>query len=300
MTPFEIAKKIALFKQIYIPYPPHTELHERCRYLVELGRATRGRPQNGLRCLAPSGSGKTTAITEFVRQYHAANPRTLERVPIVSVALERAATPKRLMSSILDYFDDSHSSYGTEQNLKTRVKTCFERFQTDLLTIDEIQHLNYRNSERSDVTDSLKRWLDDGVVPILFLGTEVAEQLFTRNVQLGGRLLPPCDFKPLDFRNPTDRGLLAGYATLLDQAMVAKGILSETSGLNDPWILTCFHVVADGVIGRVSKLVEAALPIALSRGAARVEPYDLALAVDRWAIPNGLAKSNPFLKKGRS
>ncbi len=135
------------------------------------------------------------------------------------------------MSSILDYFGDSYSSQGTEQKLKMRVKACFQRFQTDLLIIDEAQHLNYRNSERSDVTDSLKRLLDDGVVPIVFLGTEEARDLFTRNVQLGGRLLPPCDLKPLDFRTPSDRGLLAGYTTLLDQAIVTKRILPEVGGL---------------------------------------------------------------------
>jgi hypothetical protein len=42
-----------------------------------------------------------------------------------------------------------------------------------------------------------------------------------------------------------------------------------------------------------------ALEIALSRSATRIERYDLALAVDRWAIPNGLTRSNPFLKEGR-
>lgn len=51
------------------------------------------------------------------------------------------------------------------------------------------------------------------------------------------------------------------------------------------------------MIGRVSRLIGAALEIALPRGASRLERYDLALAVDRWAIPNGIVKSNPFLKE---
>jgi hypothetical protein len=57
------------------------------------------------------------------------------------------------------------------------------------------------------------------------------------------------------------------------------------------------HAVTDGVIGRVSRLVEIALEIALRRNAPRIEKYDLALAVDRWAIPNGITESNPFLRK---
>ncbi len=298
MNAYDIATKIARFQQIYIPYPLHLDFQKRAHYLVELGRATRGLPQKGMRVLGPSGSGKSTAGDELVRQIHAKTPRTPDRVPVVLVPMERAATPKRLMVSILNYFGDPYASQGTEHALKMRAKACFERFQTDLLIIDEIQHLNYRNSERSDVTDSLKRLLDDGVVPIIFLGTEEADDLFTRNVQLGGRLVAPCDFKPLDFRSKSDRALLAGYATLLDRAMVDRGILQEGSGLDDAWTLGCLHAVTDGVIGRVSRLVGAALEVALPRGASRIERYDLALAVDRWAIPNGITKSNPFLKEG--
>ena len=297
MNSQQIATKIALFQQIYIPYPPHTGFHEQCDYLVQLGRATRGQPQKGMRALARSGSGKTAAAMAFIRRFLAKTPRTPDRVPIVFIALERAATSKRLMMSILEYFGDSYSSRGTEQSLKARVKACFERFHTELLIIDEIQHLNYRNSERSDVTDSLKRLLDDGVVPIVFLGTEDANDLFTRNVQLGGRLISPCDFKPLDLRASADRALMAGYVTLLDRAMVEKGILEGDSNLQDPAVLACLHAVTEGVIGRVSRLVEVAVEIALRRGATRVEKYDLALAVDRWAIPNGLTASNPFLRK---
>jgi hypothetical protein len=295
MNSYDIAMKIARFQQIYIPYPPHTDFQKRAHYLVELGRATRGLPQKGMRVLGPSGSGKSTAGDELVRQIHTKTPRTADHVPVVLVPLERAATPKRLMVSILNYFGDPHSSYGTEHSLKTRAKACFERFRTDLLIIDEIQHLNYRNTERSDVTDSFKRLLDDGVLPIIFMGTEEARDLFTRNVQLGGRLMAPCDFKPLDLRSPADRALLAGYAMLLDQAMVQRGILQEASGLGDPWVLKCLHAVTNGVIGRVSRLIGAALEIALPRGASRIERYDLALAVDRWAIPNGITNSNPFL-----
>ena len=297
MSTQDIALKIARFQQIYISYPPHREFHERCEYLVQLGRATRGRPQKGIRALAPSGSGKTSAAEAFVRFVHARAPRTADHVPIVFVSMERAATPKRLMVSILEYFGDPYSTSGTEQTLKSRVKACFERFQTDLLIVDEIQHLNYRNSERSDVTDSLKRLLDDGVVPIVFLGTEEAEGLFTKNVQLGGRLIAPSDFKPLDLRIQSDRALLAGYTTMLDQALVAQGILPEISNLQDPWILERFHVVTGGVVGRVSRLVEVALELALRREATRVERCDLARAVDRWAIPNGLAETNPFLRE---
>jgi DNA transposition AAA+ family ATPase len=297
MSAERIVAKMALFDQIYLPYPPHIAFHNECKYLLELGIATRGRPQKGMRALAPSGSGKTSAALSFIRQYQAKNPRTQTSVPIVYVALERAATAKKLMISILEYFGDSYAAHGNEQALKKRVIACFQRFGTLLLIIDEAQHLNYRVYEKNDVTDSLKRLLDEGVVPIVFIGTKDAEDLFTRNVQLSSRLISPCDFEPLDLTVQADRSLLSGYVTLLDQALVEKRILPNSSGLADPEILTRLFLVADGVIGRVSRLLTVALEIALRRGAEKIEWQDLALAVDRWAIPNGLTGDNPFLQE---
>lgn len=291
----EIAEKIAAFKTIFIPYPPHTEFHEACDYLIKLGRATRGQAQSGLRTLALTGSGKTTAAKAFVRLFEAKHPRTDTYVPVVLIALESATTPKKLMMSILDFFGDNYSSAGNEQTLKKRVKACFERFGAELLIIDEVQHLNTRYSAQNDVTDSLKRLLDDGVVPIAFLGTEEAHDLFTRNLQLSGRLIAPCDFDKLKIESERDRSLLAGYVTLLERALVEKGILSRPSDLNDPWVLGCLFTVSDGVIGRISKLVIAALEVALARDATRLEIEDLAVAVDRWAIPNNFCQANPFL-----
>lgn len=291
----DIASKIAAFETIYIPYPPHLEFHECCDYLIKLGRATRGRAQKGMRTLAPSGSGKTTAAENFVDRFEAQYPRTDGYVPIVYIALERATTAKKLMMSILDFFGDHYSGSGNEQTLKKRVKACFERFGTELLIIDEVQHLNTRRTDQGDVTDSLKRLLDDGIVPIVFLGTDEAADLFQRNLQLNGRLVAPCDFNKLDFESPADRGLLGGYALLLDQALVEQEIVPKRSGLDDPWILGCLHTVSDGVIGRVSRLVSVALEVALRRDATRLEIRDLAEAVDRWAIPNAFCETNPFL-----
>ena len=85
------------------------------------------------------------------------------------------------------------------------------------------------------------------------------------------------------------------YAAALDQAMIKRGILTEPGALRDPWAVQCLHSVTDGVIGRVSRLLEIALEIALRRGATRIERYDLALAVDDWGT--FLEKKLPLLEQ---
>lgn len=289
-----VARMIGKFEAIFIPYPPHIEFHGRCDYLQQLGRETRGLPQKGMRVLAPSGSGKTTAAEAYIRMVLSARPQGEVAKPIVKVSLASATTVKKLFQSILDQFQDGFSDRGNEHSLRKRAMACFERFGSELLIIDEVQHLNFRSTASNDVTDALKALLDMGVVPIVFLGTEEAQPMFERNLQLNGRLLPPCDFKPLFAANKGDQALLRGYVERLDAEIVQLGLMPELGGLGAPWILAALHKVSGGMVGRVSRLAQAALEIAIRRGASRLEPYDLAEAVDRWAIPQAFIDVNPF------
>lgn len=107
----EIAEKIAAFHKIYIPFPPQTDFQECCDYLIKLGRATRGQAQRGMRTLAETGSGKTTAAVHFVARFEAQYPRTESYVPIVLIALglepdgrlrfQRLTIPKQFARGLL-------------------------------------------------------------------------------------------------------------------------------------------------------------------------------------------------------
>ncbi|MBW8303604.1 MAG: TniB family NTP-binding protein [Brevundimonas sp.] len=289
-----VAEKLDRFKSVFVPYPKHVELHDRCDYLQKLGRRTIGKPQMGLRVLAPSGSGKSTAAEAYIDLVQRRRPRTATFVPVLKIDLERASTSKKLMMSILDKFGDPYVAHGNELALRRRAFACFERFGTELLIVDEVQHLNYRNGLKNDVTDTLKGMLDGGVVPMVFLGTGEADQMFKRNLQLNGRLLAPCDLLPLNNRNVDDRRLFAAFVARLELVIVEHDVLPEPSKLGEAGLLPALFEVSQGIVGRVSRLFQAALEIAIRRGATRLEAYDLALAVDRWAIPQSFVEGNPI------
>ena len=291
------AEMVARFRSVFIHYPPHISLHGRLDYLQKIGRRTRGEPQMGMRVLAPSGSGKSTAAKAFIDMVEARRPRTVEYVPVIKIDLERHTTSKKLMILILEAFRDPYASYGNELTLKKRVLSCFERFGTELLIVDEVQHLNYRNGLRNDVTDTLKGMLDTGLVPIAFLGTDEALPMFKRNLQLNGRLLPPCDLRPLNARSGRDQKLFAGYVARLDQVLVDRGIFRQPSGLNEAEILAALFDVSKGVVGRVNRLMHAAIEVAVRRGATRLEIADLSWAVDAWAVEQSFTDRNPFRKR---
>lgn len=295
-TNLEVACSVAAFNDIYLDYPRHTLLHSRCDFLQKLGRATRGQPQKGLRVLAPSGSGKSRAAQRYVEI--ASRHAPSDTKPVIYVQLEKFPTPRWLMTRILDVFGDRFGSRGTEAILRQRALACFERFGSELLILDEVQHLNYRSTAANDITDYLKVLLDSGAIPIVFMGTEEATGMFQRNVQLSSRLLPPCDFEPLNPRSPDDHLLLLGFVSALTRAIHEDGLMAERSDFCDPKTLSCLQAVSQGIVGRLSRLMMVALEGAVRRGARRVEVYDLALATERWAIPQGIILANPFLEGG--
>lgn len=157
-----------------------------------------------------------------------------------------------------------------------------------------VQHLYYRSGPKNDVADVLKGMLDAGVVPIVFLGTEDARALFGRNLQFNGRLLPPCDFEPLNINFKEDQRLFAGFVAKLEKAIIEQEVLKEASEFAAAGMLPPLFMVSKGMVGRVSRLFQVALEIAIRRGASRLEPFDLAVAIDRWAIPQNFIDHNPL------
>jgi hypothetical protein len=292
-----VAKALAALKGIVLPYPRQQVLMAELDELRLIGLETMGEPQNGLRLLSQTMSGKTVTARQYVRFVEGQPHREEGHRPVLIVPLEVTGTPRSLFSSILTALGDDYSCTGTEQTLKKRVLKAFEIERTELLIIDEVQHLNHRLTVGNDVTDTLKRFLDDGVLPVAFLGTDAANDLFRRNPELNGRLAAPCSLPPLDWNDEEDQRLFTGFALKLDEAMVEKQIFRTTSGFAaDEEALQPLFQASNGVIGQLVGLIRTAARDALRRDDDAIQTSDLSEAVDRWSIPHGFIGHNPFQK----
>ncbi|WP_019831132.1 TniB family NTP-binding protein [Sphingomonas sp. PR090111-T3T-6A] len=290
----EVAAKIEKYDQIHVV----TDRHEQAMFTykrVMAQSAASGRPMLGGRILGPSGSGKTTSARYFRDWVLRQNQHAPDDVPVIIAPLDRACTSRRLFSSILDAIGDDFSEQGTEAILKQRVYRSLRRLNTRLLVIDETQHLRFRSTEANDTTDTLKRMLDDGLCPAIFLGTDEATEFLNQNKQLANRLMPPCDLKPLDRSSPGDRKIFHTYVTELDCELAKAQLTVGKSHLTEKRTLSCLFAISGGVLGRVSNLIRVALDHTLFRGATSIELFDLSHATTSWAVAQDFIGYNPFI-----
>jgi hypothetical protein len=208
----KVAARLAIYDDIHVRTDRHDMIEAHFDLVLATGMATPGRPQLGGRVLGPSASGKTTAARRYRTTVEARGEHADGERPVLIVPLDRACTSRRLFSSILRELGDGFYEKGTEEVLQKRSYLGLRERGVKLLIIDEVQHLQYRSTPRSDVTDTLKRVLDDAICPLVFIGIDDAAPFLNANKQLANRLHPPCDLPPLDIWNETQRATFKAYA----------------------------------------------------------------------------------------
>lgn len=287
------AEAVASSKQIYLQHPAHRSLFAAFDYIRAVDRLSTG-SKSAMRVIGASASGKSTGFDQYIEIDRRRSQPPPGQLPVFRVKLDRACTTKRLVTSMLDCYGDEYSDSTVESTLRKRLYRCIEKFRTEMIFVDEVQHLNFRSSERSDPTDTLKRMLDDGVVSLVFGGDESALPLMNRNIQLANRMIAPGDINALQIGDEEERRTFRSFVLRLDQELVRRSITDRPSDLVADATLRCLFVVSSGYLGRVVNLVRQAIAISVRRSAPIIEPHDLWLATERWAIQQKIVSYNPF------
>lgn len=252
----------------------------------------RGMPLPGRSLSAPSQAGKSRAISECARRINAEEPANPSRM--LHVGLTERITIKMLYQRILADIGDPEAfgRYSLEL-LRQRCTELLPQVGVELLVIDEVQLIGRRTSGNYEVADALKSMLDQGVVGILFAGNEQAGEIFDVNPQLRGRLGIPLDLPPVDPTSTGDVASLRAFLNALDERIAATG-LAGPAGLGTATNVRRLGKSGGGHVGRICRIVAAALEHACARGADRMEDYDLSFAVAHLAVPARWCGANAF------
>lgn len=216
--------------------------------------------------------------------------------PVVYVELEQACTVKRMWSAILHGYGDEYWDEGTLEDMRVRALGLIRDRRTDLLVLDEVQHLFHRSKDGIAATDAIKRLLDAGVCSLALMGDLDGRRLLESNVQLVNRMVTPADVRVLDGGDKGDMSLLTGFLRRYDLRMTEADLHPEPSGLDDPRVVAGLMDAGTGLLGVMVNLIREASDHAHLRDARRIEPYDLSAAARGWSGGQGRQKHNPFLK----
>ena len=292
-----IAAANAFMLDLYVSSPAQEALIDKAQTLRTSCLGRRGRPLPGRMLLQESQAGKSSIPRELRRRLAAEDVvagREVNPHRVLHVELKLRVTVKMLYQRILHALGDpeSHGRY----NLETLMQRCAEFFAlrgTELVFVDEVQYIAKTSRDSLEVADELKGFLDQGLVPVIFMGDLTAKKLLGENQRLTGRLGAPLELPPADKRILAERRAYRTFVDDLDRA-VSAGTGCGLARLKERDVLSRLHRASGGHLGRTCRIVEAALEFACARGAERIEVFDLSYAVDHLAMPARWTDANPF------
>lgn len=304
------------FDCIRIKHPRLEEAHMWFDIMREAKRKSPRSPMKFISIFAPTQSGKSMSVRTYIDTKvvddvikaglfdESLDRETIAREQkiVLHVTLTAKATTKSFVHDVLVALGDPYP-HGTEAAMKRRAYDLMRKFGTELLIIDEIQHLSgdrqrKRSAGMSDstaVTDTMKIMLIVGLVPIVFIGIPEARHHLFGDPQLAERCLKELDFAPLDILKPKERKIFLEYSGRLSLKLRQHGIFPDESDLLSGDIPACLHIISRGKIGSVSGLVLAGCIIGFEQGARCLQREHLVQATDEWARGVGLIDYNPFV-----
>lgn len=294
-----VAKNV--MRDIFIPYPKQHAIMHRIEALRLSTLSVRGVPLQGLRLSQVSQAGKTKTLEGYIADL-AKRSSALGVAPnpyqVVYLGLNRRVTVKMLYQRLLMKLGDPHSNRGNLEILVQRAEEFLCKRGVELLIIDEVQHLANTRADSGEVTDELKSFLDQGLVPVVFAGNEESRGFFEANSQLSARLGAPLELTPTDLQQPEDPRMFKEFCMKLDRAIVRTGVMRKSADFSNAQILQGLLSASGGHVGRVCRIVGTALEHAARRDADYVELFDLSYAVTNLAMPSLWTGCDPFRSGG--
>ena len=287
-----VGAAVAGVRRIRLAEPRQLGIHAEFDEVRHTGIQMRGMPMIGMTLFEVTGAGKTTTAEQYAKRLNA--DATGGRIPVLHVRLDNSGTARSLYVEMLSALGDGFALNGTEQSLRRRTLDALGDAGTELVIIDESHHGGKRSGFGGEITSSVKLMLDGGVVPVALLGTEVAVPIFSKDLELSGRLTAPCRLGRLEWNDPYDNEVWLGLLENLDLRLVEDGILTTTTGLAEDELAYALIEATNGVIGQLMGTIRTAVRQAVRDGREIMTFDDLVIAVDTWNVDHHFISHNPL------
>lgn len=222
----------------------------------------------GMYLIGESGTGKSYLARSYVKQSPPYQEGLQKIVPVLYINLQEKSTSKALIQRLYRKLTGLKRIKGSEEEIQARLISRLIAAGTQLIIIDEAQHLVRETSSVSaqHAADAIKAIMDDedgAGVPVICIGIEGASELLTgkakfkaeRQLQRRNRMLHRITSYSVGTKNWTT--LVAMY----------QGALKCEVNLCSEIMLKRLHVATKGLFGNLTPLFKEAIEVAGSRGA---------------------------------
>ncbi|WP_338555586.1 TniB family NTP-binding protein [Paenibacillus sp. KS-LC4] len=287
----EYKKRVEHVKRIIVRHPQYEEVYEE---LEEVHVTSQGSVQaSQLNLSGRTGAGKTTIVKQYLEKYPRRLTDTGTIIPVLYVKVPpRLKTPKALASKILGEMGDLFANSGTDEELGRRIVQFVLDCQTEMIILDEFQHLIDRDTLNvlATASDWLKLLTEELNIPVILCGLPESDGIFEYNEQIDGRYPRRIILEPFGFEDQTQQKKFRLFLKKLDDELP----FSEYSNLSDPMIASKIHYVTDGVPRYIKDLLMEASKLSFRRGFDFVNEDSLHDAFHRLTRSNQRYVINPF------
>jgi hypothetical protein len=241
------------------------------RLLIQLNRHQVS-ARRGVIVSGPSGTGKTTALTQLGRTHElvtrSRHPGDGSRIPVIYVTVPPAATPRMLAVEFGRFLGLEFPSRANLADITNTVCAVAAHVHADLVLVDEIHNISLATRSGAEVSDQLKYFAERLPATFAYAGVDVeAQGLFAgaRGRQIAGRftVIPaaPFDYGTAEQR-ATWQAMITAMETTLRLHQHAPGTL--------PGMAELLYRRSGGMIGSLSQLIRGAAVLAIETGTEKI------------------------------
>lgn len=295
----EIAKlsqneKHLMVERLIIRYPYFNHIISQLKHCKEFSKIS-AEPEciliTGVR-----GAGKTTLINTIASEF----PRQLTPegtiVPILKARVPVPASPKSLVTELLDSLGDPNPTNGSATTQTMRLRKLMKDCKVELVLLDEFHHFIDRDSYSilHSAADWLKNLIEGTKCPFALWGLGYSSIILKANEQLERRFSIREKIVPFDWtlRAPNAKRdpIFFKFLRYLDEGLP----FVKSSNLDSDEMAFRIYYATDGIIGFVMKLIRRAANFAISENLESLNLKVLANAYDERLSHRDPKRKNPF------
>lgn len=245
----------------------------------------------GLVIQGPSGVGKSTLITEYVRELESTNPPKPGHRAVLSVEIPSSPSKKNLATALLTAMNDPYAdsrSHSAETKF-SRIVLLLGSLGVEVVVLDEAQHLvDYKRNVAYEAADWIKSLMNETSITFVLVGLKRTENLLLANEQLRRRFSAIVDYN----RFTITETCLAQFATLLRVIRELLPVKSINFSTNE--MIQRFYLGSFGLIDYLIKVLDRSVWLVQHRHAEGINLEILSEAFKDEVWSSASNERNPF------